>query len=81
MSTGGFASKGNIPIGLAGTVLLGLLWVGIGEAMLGEELRDMLPGAIGQARVVLVVELVRASHYRRRRNWLAAADITLDIRQ
>ena len=56
---------GILPIASSTTILLGLLGVGISEAMLPEETGDMLGGdssAVGEASVVLVVELVGASH-------------------
>lgn len=55
----------NVPVGLAAAVLLCLLWVLASVTVLGEETREMLlgcGGAVRQTLVVLVVELVRASH-------------------
>lgn len=56
---------GRTPVCLAATVLLGLLWVDAVEAVLGEELRDVVMRegrALSNAGVVLVIELVRSSH-------------------
>lgn len=53
------------PVAAATSVLLGLLGVNTVEAALGEELGKILMrdgGALGQAGVVLLVELVRSSH-------------------
>jgi hypothetical protein len=59
-------TKGEVlPIAFSATVLLGFLGVGVGKAVLGKEFGDMLlweDSAVGQAGVVLVTELVRASH-------------------
>lgn len=55
----------NIPVGPAAAVLLGLLGVGIGKPVLAKELGHLLVGAHGAVRqtgVVLVAELVGASH-------------------
>lgn len=57
----------HIPVALSAAVLLGLLGVLSDEAVLGEVARQMLRGscgAVGETGVVLVVELVRASHCR-----------------
>jgi hypothetical protein len=54
-----------IPVALSTAVLLGLLGVLAGVAALGEVARQVLGwscGAVGETGVVLVVELVRASH-------------------
>jgi hypothetical protein len=53
------------PVSPTTAILLGLLGVGISKAVLGEELGQRFmrqDGAVGQAGVVLVVELVRTSH-------------------
>ena len=55
----------HIPVTLSAAVLLCLLGIGIGEAVLGKELGHVVlrqGGAVGDAGVVLVVELVRAGH-------------------
>jgi hypothetical protein len=49
------------PVALATTILLGLLGIGVGKAMLGEELGDMFLN-VTLAGVVAIVELVRPSH-------------------
>lgn len=54
-----------IPITLSAAVLLGLLGVLSGKAALGKVARQVLGGrcgTVGEAGMVLVVELVRASH-------------------
>lgn len=54
-----------VPVASSSTILLGLLGIGIREAILRKELGNMLLGqdsAISETGVVLVVELVRASH-------------------
>jgi hypothetical protein len=66
--------KGDAPVGLAAAVLLGLLGVRVDEAMLAEELWDVLDLLVGLGRVVAVVELVGAGHLgddvsSRRRLW------------
>ncbi len=56
-----------IPIAFTTAVLLGLLGVGVRKAILRKEMRKMLlrhGGSHGDAGVVLVVELVGASHCR-----------------
>lgn len=53
------------PVAFAAAILLGLLWVDAIEAVLTEELGQIIlwkDGALGNASVVLVVELVRSSH-------------------
>ncbi len=58
----------NVPVSLAGAVLLGLLGVGIDGTMLGEVLGDVFlrsGGAVSQSGVGSVVELVGASHCQR----------------
>jgi len=63
----GMQTKGGfLPIAFSATILLGLLGVGVGKAILGKELGHVLlweDGTVGQAGVVLVTELVRASHW------------------
>jgi hypothetical protein len=54
-----------IPVGLSSTVLLGLLGVLAGGPVLREVAREMLRrscGAVSKTGMVLIVELVRASH-------------------
>ncbi len=56
-----------IPITLSTAVFLGLLGVGVREAVLGKELGHMLlrqDCAISQTSVVLVTKFVRTSHYK-----------------
>jgi len=56
---------GIAPVASAAAILLGLLGVGVSEAVLSKELRQVLlreDGALGNAGVVLVVVLVRTSH-------------------
>jgi len=56
----------NLPIGLAGTVFLGLLRVCVDVAGLCEVARETLLGissAVDYALVVTVIELVRAGHW------------------
>jgi len=56
---------GTTPVALATAVLLGLLGINTIEAVLGKEFGDVLlrkDGALGNAGMVLVVELVRSSH-------------------
>jgi hypothetical protein len=58
--------EGSLPATLAGAVLLGLLGVGVGVAGLGEVTGEVFRGeggAIGEAGVVTVVELVRFAHW------------------
>lgn len=55
-----------LPVALARAVLFDLLGVGVEGAVLGEVARQMLlvgSSTVGQAGVVAVVELVRASHW------------------
>lgn len=57
----------SLPVATAATILLGLLGVDTVEAVLGEELGKVILGkdsALGQAGVVLLVVLVRSSHYK-----------------
>jgi hypothetical protein len=57
----------DIPVALASPVLLDLLGLLVRVAVLGEEARQVLlggSGAVGEAGVVLLVELVRAGHCR-----------------
>lgn len=62
--------KGHIPVALATAVLLDLFGIGIGETVLAKVLGNMFDGdecAVfrqGTCNVGLVVELVRASHYK-----------------
>ena len=56
----------SLPVGPACTFLLGLFGVDSMKAVVGEELRHVLvweSGALGNAGMVLVIELVRSSHY------------------
>lgn len=56
----------NLPVALATAVLLDLLGVGVGKAVLGEELGEVLHGegsALSNALVVAVVGLVGAGHF------------------
>ena len=55
----------DVPVSSTATVLLGLLRVGVDVALLGEVAGEMLfgaRGAVGEAGVVAVVELVGSSH-------------------
>jgi len=53
---------GDAPIALSTTFLLYLARVGVGKAMLGKVLREMLLNGLGITGVIAVVELVGASH-------------------
>jgi hypothetical protein len=52
----------NLPISLAASVLLDLVWSSVDEAMLSKVLGHMLDFASGLASVVAVVELMGAGH-------------------
>lgn len=57
----------GLPVALSSSVLLGLVWISIDWAGLGEELGDQaLLLAIVVARVVTVAKFVGSGHYRRR---------------
>jgi len=61
----GIGQSKHVPVALSAAVLLGLLGVLSGEAALGKVARQMLRcsrRAVGETGMVLVVELVRASH-------------------
>jgi hypothetical protein len=57
--------RSNVPVALSAAVLLGLGGISVGVALLGEvtrQLRLALSTAVGNASVVTVSPLVRASH-------------------
>lgn len=59
---------GNLPAAFAGTILLGLLGVGVDVAGLGEVAREVLGGqggAVSEAGVVTIIVLVRLAHCKR----------------
>ncbi len=55
----------NLPVSTSSSVLLCLVWGGVGVAVLAEETWEMLlwgGGAIGETSMVAVSHLVSASH-------------------
>lgn len=71
----------NLPVATTSAILLGLLGVNTIKAILGEELGKVLLGkdcALGQAGVVLLVVLVRSSHYQD--NGCQHSDASLTLR-
>jgi hypothetical protein len=62
---GRWRRRGSLPSSFAGTVLLGLLGVGIDVAGLGKVAREVLGGhssTVSEASVVAIVVLVRLAH-------------------